>query len=1154
MTPERQRLVEEVFLAAIEAGDEGWARVIDSRCGSDTELRAEVEGLLGCHRDDGKGQGGGVLDRAAPVGQSLLQGFEKVPLGEVPLPPTGKIGHYKISRVLGAGGMGAVYVGEQDRPRRTVALKVIRPGYRSQQVLKRMEHEVELLGRLQHPGIAQIYEAGTADAWGQGSQPFFAMELVDGPTITDYANSKSLSTRERLSLIAGVCDAVQHAHQRGVIHRDIKPGNILVGVDGQPKILDFGVARATANDLYMTMQTSAGQMIGTLPYMSPEQVAADPDQIDTRTDVYALGVVIYELLAGQLPHNLKNRPIPEAARVIRDEQPARLGSVSREFRGEVELIVAKAMEKDKSRRYASAAELAADIRRYLTGQPIWAKRDSGFYVMRKTLTRHKGIAALVALATVLVVGFGVYASVQASRYHDKAYDESLAHTRAESLLKLAQAESIRNETLNNQLQRQLAAGVIERGRLEAVAENGAGAERFLWPALFKDPTDDAAWWALRELYGRFPGDWSTAVRPYLTGVSIRNGLAAVCDRTGGLTVLDADTGQTLASIGATPVVSPNGAMSVTFLTDDIIGLFGIDGVARAYAYQRGKLVELITWQAHTSAVYACQVSPGGDVVATGSADGWMRIWTIPGMTLERSINCGTSQPYSVAFSPDGRLIATGGRDGSVSLWLREDGSPVRRMETSQAPVNALLFSRDGRTIYSGSGERRVDGWRVADGQRVAGLGVTQGDVRRIAYAPTSDGETGTEDRFAVVGTAGLRIIAQAPLPYSRLLAFNVAGFSDGAWNGDRLITVGGDGYVRAWDSRYQPAQTILRPHSSWVFSTEFSPDGKRVATCGGEGIMRMWDSRTGSLLWAQTVDNAPTVVGRVTPRTRMLRWVSNDVFVTGAADGAVRFHNADDGTVIESLTSPSSFRAEVYGLAVSADGSKVAAVATDRTLRVWNAATRKLEWQATDLQTFARGVAFSPDGTKLYSGGSNAGVTVWDTSTHQRIAVLPTSSAPWSIAASPDGKRIGVGTMEAGVDIIELATGTRLGGPSGHLRVVASVVFSPDSRFLFSGGDDGTVKVWEAPNARLLSSIESGLGEVPAVGLSRDGRLLAFGCQGRTAILRDLYYHDRHIAANLEAAIAEHGRDPALAANIAILRRWADLQRAKARAPDEQTK
>ncbi len=222
------------------------------------------------------------------------------------------IGNYRIIRVLGEGGMGTVYEAEQESPRRKVALKVIRAGIVNAQLLRRFDYEAEILGKLDHAGIATIFEAGTFDG-GAGAQPFFAMEFVQGELLTQYADVRKLGTRERLRLLAEIADAVQHAHQKGIIHRDLKPGNILVTNSGQVKILDFGVARTTDGDVQSaTLQTDIGQLIGTIPYMSPEQAAGDPDDLDTRSDVYALGVVAYELLAGQLPYDITKKMIHEA--------------------------------------------------------------------------------------------------------------------------------------------------------------------------------------------------------------------------------------------------------------------------------------------------------------------------------------------------------------------------------------------------------------------------------------------------------------------------------------------------------------------------------------------------------------------------------------------------------------------------------------------------------------------------------------------------------------------------------------------------------------------------------------------------------------------------------------------------------------------------
>jgi serine/threonine protein kinase len=267
------------------------------------------------------------------------------------------IGRYRILRLVGEGGMGAVYEAEQDHLGRTVALKIIKPGLASPELLRRFEQEAQALGRLQHPGIARIYDAGTADT-GFGPQPYFAMEFIHGMNVKDYAEERHLNTRQRLEMVAKIAEAVHHAHQRGLIHRDLKPANILVDETGQPKILDFGVARAIDSDAQATSQTDMGQLVGTLVYMSPEQVLADPLGLDTRSDVYALGVILYELLAGRMPYTISKK-LDETLHAIREEDPARLSLISRSYRGDIETIVAKALEKDKTRRYGSAAEVAA---------------------------------------------------------------------------------------------------------------------------------------------------------------------------------------------------------------------------------------------------------------------------------------------------------------------------------------------------------------------------------------------------------------------------------------------------------------------------------------------------------------------------------------------------------------------------------------------------------------------------------------------------------------------------------------------------------------------------------------------------------------------------------------------------------------------------
>ncbi len=314
------------------------------------------------------------------------------------------IGQYEVLDVLGQGGMGTVYRARQRHPDRVVALKVIQCGLAFPATIRRFELEASVLGRLHHPGIAQIYEAGTADT-GLGAQPYFAMELVTGHTLLTHVKQQGLSPTARLEVLAKICDAVQHAHQHGIVHRDLKPGNVIVETDsGQPKILDFGVARVTDADLKASsFHTREGQLLGTLPYMSPEQMCGDSGQVDHRSDVYSLGVIAYELLSGLLPHDLDGKSVFEAARIVESAQVTRLSVVDRGLRGDVETMVTKAMEKDPARRYQTAAEFSHDICCFLHDQPIAAQPPTTIYQMRKFARRNQAVVVGTAVAVTLLI-------------------------------------------------------------------------------------------------------------------------------------------------------------------------------------------------------------------------------------------------------------------------------------------------------------------------------------------------------------------------------------------------------------------------------------------------------------------------------------------------------------------------------------------------------------------------------------------------------------------------------------------------------------------------------------------------------------------------------------------------------------------------------
>lgn len=1002
------------------------------------------------------------------------------------LAPGTNLGGVTIVRLLAQGGMGRVYEARQDAPSRIVAVKVMRHGIVSAQRARRFEYEAQVLARLRHPNIAQIHTFGT-HANPRGAVLFFVMELVeDALPITEFATARQLTVRERVSLFRKVCAAVAHGHQKGVIHRDLKPGNILVDGSGEPKVIDFGVARSLDGDKADgTALTRDGDVVGTLRYMSPEQLGVDGD-VDARTDVYALGLVLHELVSGELPYDLRGRSMIDAVRILGDDSPVPTAAIDAAARADARMprgdarslsvIAAKCLEKRPANRYATGVELDAELGRWLDGEPILARPPTSVEAVLRLARRHRAASAaaigILASLVAAVAGISVF-YLRAEQQRGLAEKARATAERREAEAEAQAAEARAQLYISNVL---LAAEARDR-------DNVAEAQRLLTSA--RELVSDAGTPRPVEL-DCLAASLDDAVRVFPGRSGIVSAVGWSPDGTwlaSGAT--DGSIQVRSAAADDTPPVSCVGhgktVWSLAFSPDGgLLASASADGGVRIWDARTGNAIR--TLEGHDGAVYCVAFSSDGDELVTTGRDRTARVWDV-GTWSERVVLTGhAGTVYSAGFSPDASTIATASLDATVRLWGR-DGRLRATLHGHEARIFSLAFAPDGRSIATASEDATVRLWDVATGEQRA---VMRHPFRVNAVAFIGDGgriATASGDAVLRVWNAGrgeevLRLRGHGGPLWSIACVPGTATVATGA----------ADGAVRTWDVDQQAAP-VLRGDDK-VLAVAFSPDASLIATGQANSTVRLWDATT-----LRPVRALRKAVGRI----NAVRFTAAGTRIAGGCDdGAVRIWDVASGERLEWLR-PHEKR--IYSVDFSRDGGLMLTAAEDRTARVWDLRAARPVGDPIRHQRRVYCAVFSPDGRWIATACEDRIARLW-TAGGELVREFASHEAPvnW-LTFSADGRVLATASSDGAVRLWNVASGLMAGAMTGPARQIWKVALSADSTRVAAVSADGTVQVWDAATGRAAPVLRGHTDQVWAVAFAPDGRSLLTGSWDGTARL-----------------------------------------------------